>query len=352
MAYLELQQVSKRFSGVAAVQDFNLDVEKGEFISLLGPSGCGKTTTLRMIAGFERPDEGEIRLDGLNINPITPNKRGIGMVFQGYALFPNLSVYENIAFGLNIARMPKKEIEENVQELLSLVRLKEMSDRYPYQLSGGQQQRVALARALAIKPRVLLLDEPLSALDAVVRVALREEIRRIQLELGITTVYVTHDQEEALSMSDRVVIMKDGLIEQIGKPDEIYHQPVSLFVASFIGTANQVRGERSGDHSINYHGSILQLPENGSGERISNPVLLVRPENILLHSEEPSLPGSNILDGTIMTMTFLGPVMRVSVDVHGERIVVDAPAGQGLSISHSQHVWLSFTPQSCQILAE
>ncbi len=170
MAYLELQKVSKLFNGLAAVKDFNLDVVKGEFISLLGPSGCGKTTTLRMIAGFERPDEGEIRLDGVNLNPISPNKRGIGMVFQGYALFPNLSVHDNIAFGLNIARQPKELVEDTVQELLNLVRMKETSSRYPYQLSGGQQQRVALARALAIKPRILLLDEPLSALDAVVRV--------------------------------------------------------------------------------------------------------------------------------------------------------------------------------------
>lgn len=351
MAYLELKQVSKRFSGVAAVLDFDLDVEKGEFISLLGPSGCGKTTTLRMVAGFERPDEGVIRLDGVDINPIPPNKRGIGMVFQGYALFPNLTVYDNIAFGLNIARKPRKQIEATVQELLALVRLEGMSERFPYQLSGGQQQRVALARALAIKPRILLLDEPLSALDAVVRVALREEIRRIQLELAITTVYVTHDQEEALSMSDRVVIMKEGLIEQIGKPDEIYRQPDSLFVASFIGTANQLRGERVGEHSINYHGVSLQLPENGTGVQILNPVLLVRPENIQIHSAAPSLPGANILEGTVMTMTFLGPVIRLSVDVQGERIVVDAPAGEGHSISHSQHVWLSFKPGSCQILS-
>jgi putative spermidine/putrescine transport system ATP-binding protein len=352
MAYLELQHVSKHFSGVAAVQDFNLVVEKGEFISLLGPSGCGKTTTLRMIAGFERPDEGEIFLDDINITPIPPNRRGIGMVFQGYALFPNLTVKDNIAFGLNIARQPKKMIDESVEELLALVRMKEMTDRFPYQLSGGQQQRVALARALAIKPRVLLLDEPLSALDAVVRVALREEIRRIQLELKITTVYVTHDQEEALSMSDRVVVMKEGLIGQIGKPDEIYRQPNSLFVASFIGTANQLRGERIDDHSIRYHGTILRLPENGFGSEVEVPVLLVRPENIFLHAQAPDLPQANILEGKVTTMTFLGPVMRIAVDVDEERIVVDVPAGQDLSISHSQHVWLSFAPETCQVMSE
>jgi putative spermidine/putrescine transport system ATP-binding protein len=274
------------------------------------------------------------------------------MVFQGYALFPNLSVRENIAFGLNIARKPKKEIDERIQELLGLVRMKEMADRYPYQLSGGQQQRVALARALAIKPRILLLDEPLSALDAVVRVALREEIRRIQLELGITTVYVTHDQEEALSMSDRVVIMKDGVIEQIGKPDEIYRQPKSLFVASFIGTANQLRGEPINEHSINFHGAILRLPKNGIGRYEKPPVVLVRPESILLHTEMPDLPQANILEGIVKTMTFLGPVMRIAVDVGGERIVVDAPAGQDFPISHAQHVWLSFAPEACQMMSD
>jgi len=305
-----------------------------------------------MIAGFERPDVGEILLDGVNIIPITPNKRGIGMVFQGYALFPNLSVRDNIAFGLNIARKPKKEINERVEELLVLVRMKEMTNRYPHQLSGGQQQRIALARALAIKPRMLLLDEPLSALDAVVRVALREEIRRIQLELGVTTVYVTHDQEEALSMSDRVVIMKDGLIEQIGKPDKIYRQPKSLFVASFIGTANQLRGELVNGNCINYHGRVLRLPQDDFGSHDTAPVLLVRPESILLHAQAPDLPRANILEGIVKTMTFMGAVTRIVVDVEDERIIVDAPAGQELSIAYAQHVWLSFAPEACQVMKE
>lgn len=352
MAYLELRNISKIFSGAAAVKDFDLAVDKGEFVSLLGPSGCGKTTTLRMIAGFERPDAGEILLDGVDITPIPPNKRGIGMVFQGYALFPNLSVRDNIAFGLKIARKSRREIDDSVQELLALVRMKEMTSRYPYQLSGGQQQRIALARALAIKPRILLLDEPLSALDAVVRVALREEIRRIQLDLGITTVYVTHDQEEALSMSDRVVIMKDGLIEQIGKPDEIYRRPKSLFVASFIGTANQLRGQPVDDRSISYHGMILRLPANGHKPSETAPVLLVRPESIRLHDQSPALPDANVIEGTVKTKTFLGAVTRVAVDVEGDRVVVDAPAGQELTISHAQHVWLSFPPESGQVMSE
>ena len=260
MAYLELKNVSKLFGAVAAVKDFDLAVEKGTFVSLLGPSGCGKTTTLRMIAGFETPDEGTITLDGADITAVPPNKRGTGMVFQAYALFPNMNVRDNIAFGLDVVGRPRNEIDGRVREMLALVRLEEAGKRYPHQLSGGQQQRIALARALAIRPRVLLLDEPLSALDAVVRVALRGEIRRIQLELGITTVYVTHDQEEALSISDRVVVMNQGLIEQAGTPEEIYRQPKTRFVAAFIGTANQMNGTVAGLDAIQFHTKMLRAP--------------------------------------------------------------------------------------------
>src|SRR5512139_3255631 len=225
MAYLELRHVSKAYSGVDVVHDFSLDIEKGTLVSFLGPSGCGKTTTLRMIAGFEQLDEGSIRLDGADITTVPPNRRDIGMVFQAYALFPNKTVRDNIAFGLRMKKTPKNEIAEKVDTVLEMIRLQETADRFPHQLSGGQQQRIALARALAVEPRVLLLDEPLSALDAEVRVVLRGEIRRIQSELAITTVYVTHDQEEALSISDKVVVMNKGLIEQVGAPEEIYRMP-------------------------------------------------------------------------------------------------------------------------------
>ncbi|HEU5097534.1 MAG TPA: ABC transporter ATP-binding protein, partial [Roseiflexaceae bacterium] len=238
MAFLELTNVRKSFAQSTAVENFNLEVERGEFISFLGPSGCGKTTTLRMIAGFETPTSGVIRINGVDITRTPPNKRHVGMVFQSYALFPNMTVAGNIGFGLKVAREAESEIKERVAEMLRIVHLSDYGGRYPYQLSGGQQQRVALARALAIQPQVLLLDEPLSALDAKIRVSLRNEIRAIQRQLGITTIYVTHDQEEALSLSDRVVVMSSGRIEQVGTPFEIYNFPTTRFVASFVGTLN------------------------------------------------------------------------------------------------------------------
>src|SRR5512136_7950 len=250
MSYLELKNVSKFYSGVVAVQDFNLEIDKGSLVSFLGPSGCGKTTTLRMIAGFARLDEGMILLDGEDLTDVPPNRRDIGMVFQAYALFPNMTVQGNIGFGLLMKKTPKKGIKKKVDHVLELVRLQDTAKRFPHQLSGGQQQRIALARALAVQPRVLLLDEPLSALDAEVRVVLRGEIRRIQSELAITTIYVTHDQEEALSISDKVVVMNKGFIEQVGTPEEIYRAPNTRFVATFIGTANQFYGVVAGKDSV------------------------------------------------------------------------------------------------------
>lgn len=351
MAYLELKNVSKLFGTVAAVKDFDLAVEKGEFVSLLGPSGCGKTTTLRMIAGFETPDAGAIYLDGTDITTVPPNKRGTGMVFQAYALFPNMNVRDNIAFGLEVTGHPKPEVEARVREMLALVRLEDTAKRFPHQLSGGQQQRIALARALAIRPRVLLLDEPLSALDAVVRVALRSEIRRIQLELGITTIYVTHDQEEALSISDRVVVMNQGLIEQVGSPEEIYRHPKTRFVAAFIGTANQLPGVIAGRDQVRFGETLLRAPVPPPLSESNRVVVLVRPENIALHATAPD-DASNLLEGTIQTITFLGPITRVGVDIHGTRIVADLAAAQRGTFTHTQRVWLSFPPEACQVMAE
>ncbi len=259
MAYLELKNVHKNFGNVKAVNDFTLDIDKGSLVSFLGPSGCGKTTTLRMIAGFEQPDEGSILLDKEDITRISPNQRDIGMVFQAYALFPNMTVRQNIAFGLKMKKTSKDEVEKRVDEVLDMVRLKGTAKRYPHQLSGGQQQRIALARALAVRPRVLLLDEPLSALDAEVRVALRGEIRRIQSELAITTVYVTHDQEEALSISDKVVVMENGIIQQVGTPQDIYRAPQTRFVATFIGTANQFFDSRRYGRAVRLSASARML---------------------------------------------------------------------------------------------
>jgi putative spermidine/putrescine transport system ATP-binding protein len=313
MAFLELEGLQKRFAQATAVERVDLAVERGEFVSFLGPSGCGKTTTLRMIAGFESPTAGRIRIDGVDVTHRAPNRRNVGMVFQSYALFPNMSVADNVGFGLRVAGRPAAEIRQRVDEMLRLIKLPGLGQRYPYQLSGGQQQRVALARALAIRPQVLLLDEPLSALDAKIRVALRAEIRAIQRELGITTIYVTHDQEEALSMSDRIVVMSEGRVEQIGTPFEIYNFPRSAFVASFVGTLNLLRG-RVADPA---RGAIVVdgqeiLAASGLGEARPGDARLValRPESVTLDGAGAD---ANRVPGTVEDVQFLGAVVRIRV---------------------------------------
>ena len=240
MAYLELEKLHKEFGDFTAIEEIDIALAAGEFLSLLGPSGCGKTTALRIVAGFERPTSGRVVVEGKDLTHVPPNHRDMGMVFQAYSLFPNMTAADNVEFGLRVRRQSSVERRQRVDELLELVGLTAAAKRYPHQLSGGMQQRVELARALAIEPRVLLLDEPLSALDAKVRVQLREEIRRLQTQLGITTLYVTHDQEEALSVSDRVAVLSHGQIEQIGSPAEIYNAPGTPFVAEFIGTMNRL----------------------------------------------------------------------------------------------------------------
>jgi len=351
MSYLELKNINKSYAGVAAVHDFNLDIEKGSLVSFLGPSGCGKTTTLRMIAGFEQLDSGTIRLDGSDIVPVPPNRRDIGMVFQAYALFPNLTVRENIAFGLQMKKTPKKETEKRVNEVLDMVRLQDTAKRFPHQLSGGQQQRIALARALAVQPRVLLLDEPLSALDAEVRVVLRGEIRRIQSELAITTVYVTHDQEEALSISDKVVVMNKGLIEQIGTPEEIYRAPMSRFVATFIGTANQFLGKTSGKNKVLCNNVELLTGDLNGFEEGQAVVVLVRPENVQVQADKPQQKDWNVVLGGIETITFHGAVTRLGVNVNGQRVVADITVANTQPVSLNQKIWLMFPPDACQVMA-
>ncbi len=351
MAYLELKNVNKSFGGVAAVHDFSLDIEKGSLVSFLGPSGCGKTTTLRMIAGFEQLDSGTILLDGNDIVPVPPNRRDIGMVFQAYALFPNMTVRENIAFGLRMKKTPKEDVEKRVDSVLDMVRLQDTGKRFPHQLSGGQQQRIALARALAVQPRVLLLDEPLSALDAEVRVVLRGEIRRIQSELAITTVYVTHDQEEALSISDKVVVMNKGLIEQVGTPEEIYRAPNTRFVATFIGTANQFPGQTSEKNTVICNNVELltgSLKEFNAGQSV---VVLVRPETIQVQVERPQQENCNIIPGVVETITFHGAVTRLGVNINGQRVVADITVANTQPVSLNQKLWLTFPPEACQVMA-
>ena len=312
MAFLEIIDLQKSFGPTRVVRDFSLSVRKGEFISFLGPSGCGKTTTLRMVAGFETPSAGTIRIDGRDVVNLRPNQRNIGMVFQAYALFPNLTVAQNVAFGLRVKGVRKAQVAVRVEEMLKLIHLSELGRRYPFQLSGGQQQRVALARALAGQPQLLLLDEPLSALDAKIRVSLREEIRAIQKKLGITTIYVTHDQEEALSMSDRIVVMNNGFAEQVGTPFEIYNRPATRFVASFVGTLNlidaAVMDAASGRVRIGETHLTLGRPLP-PGERVT---LALRPEVVGLG---PANGRETMLKGRISEVHFLGSVIRIRAKV-------------------------------------
>src|SRR3954469_20542542 len=311
MAFLELTGIQKRFGTSVAVEDFNLAMEAGEFVSFLGPSGCGKTTTLRMIAGFEVPTAGQITLEGADITNRPPNKRKIGMVFQSYALFPNMTVADNIGFGLSVRKRPGDQIRKRVAELLELINLPDKGSRYPYQLSGGQQQRVALARALAFEPQVLLLDEPLSALDAKIRVALRVEIRAIQRQLGITTVYVTHDQEEALSLSDRIGVMSEGRMEQVGPPFEIYNFPATPFVASFVGTLNLLPAK-----VVDAAGARVSIA--GQEINASQPIELSGSATVALRPEAVRLGdsgGRNHLRGTVEDVSFLGSIVRTRVRI-------------------------------------
>ncbi len=323
MSFLTLQNIQKSFGPVQVVHNFDMAIEKGEFVSFLGPSGCGKTTILRMIAGFEKPSGGTLTIAGKDQRPLKPNQRNIGMVFQAYALFPNMTVHDNVAFGLKVAGKAKAEIDARVKEMLALIRLDHLADRFPYQMSGGQQQRVALARALAVKPQLLLLDEPLSALDAKIRVSLREEIRLIQQKLGITTVFVTHDQEEALSISDRIVVMNAGKADQIGTPFEIYNAPATRFVASFVGTLNIIEANvidpAANRVSIGDQAVTLKQPLNGlkGGDTVS---LALRPE---AGSLAQSAPGDTALSGKVVSAHFLGSVIRTRMDVGGVTISFD-----------------------------
>lgn len=353
MAFLEISNLQKDYAGNRVVENFNLAVEQGEFVSFLGPSGCGKTTVLRMVAGFETPSAGMIRIDGKDVVNLKPNQRNIGMVFQAYALFPNMTVAQNLAFGLKVAGKSKAEIEATVQEMLALIKLEELGQRYPFQLSGGQQQRVALARALAVKPKLLLLDEPLSALDAKIRVSLREEIRAIQRKLQITTIFVTHDQEEALSMSDRIVVMHKGKADQCGTPFEIYNQPKTRFVASFVGTINVLEGvvtdAQAGRFSLN--GVELKLGRSLGDLKPGDALALaLRPEAASLGA---SLGKSVQLMGIVQDVNFLGSVIRVRVKLGEMSLFLDrfnqvtlAPPQVG------EQVIVSFAPEDLLLLAD
>lgn len=309
---LHIQGVSKTFSGTAVLKAVALESAHGEFVSLLGPSGCGKTTLLRIVAGFERPDAGQVTLNGADITEVPAERRNMGMVFQAYSLFPNLSVAQNIRFGLRLRRAPKARREALVMELLDMMGLSAYRDRYPHQLSGGQQQRVALARALAIRPALLLLDEPLSALDAQVRVQLREEIRRIQRETQVTTLLVTHDQEEALSIADRVAVMHEGRVVQFDTPATIYHRPADAFVATFIGASTRLEGQVANPHDGIVTILGVSMPAtHAKGFAARTPVMIfIRPEAVRLNAaDEPGLG----LAGDVVEHTFFGATTRLLI---------------------------------------
>lgn len=351
MAFLELVQLRKVFGKTVAVDNFDLTVERGEFVSFLGPSGCGKTTTMRMIAGFETPSSGAVRLGGADITHTPENKRNVGMVFQSYALFPHLSVRDNIGFGLKIARKPKAEIRQRVDAMLDLIKMTPLGDRYPHQLSGGQQQRVALARALAMQPQVLLLDEPLSALDAKIRVSLRNEIRAIQRKLGITTIYVTHDQEEALSLSDRVVVMNEGRMEQIGAPFEIYNFPQTAFVASFVGTLNILSATvvDAGQGHLRVNGSDVYTTQSVKARNGETVKLALRPEQLRLSD---SGSGENTLPGRVESISFLGSIVRISITVGEATLLLDEFNHPHLTLPDvGAPVTLYFPREACLVLA-
>ena len=331
-----------------AVKDTSLEIEPGSFVTLLGPSGCGKTTTLRMIAGFESPDEGEIYLGEEAINELTPNKRDTAMVFQSYALLPHYNVFDNVAYGLKLRKVPKDEIKERVMKILDLVELTGMEGRMTNQLSGGQQQRVALARALVIEPSVLLFDEPLSNLDAKLRVSMRTEIRRIQQEVGITAIYVTHDQSEAMALSDRIIIMNKGVVAQMGTPQEIYYHPVNEFVADFIGEANFLKGKMTGGDGdcafLEIEGSTLKVPKKADMTVGEEYTVVLRPEAAEL-SDRDGMPCKVVLS------CFMGSYQNYHVKVGDTLVKLEEHNPKNRRIYNvGENCFLYFAPESVHVL--
>ncbi len=342
MTKVRLVNITKVYGAVVAVDHINLEIESGELFTLLGPSGCGKTTTLRIIAGFEAPEEGRVYFDDEDVTFKKPYERNTAMVFQNYALWPHMTVYDNIAYGLRLRKLPEEEIRKRVKQVLELVRLEGLERRYPLQLSGGQQQRVALARALVVEPRVLLLDEPLSNLDAKLRIEMREEIKRIQKRLGITTIYVTHDQLEAMSLSDRIAVMKDGKILQVGTPKEVYFYPRSMFVAGFIGRSNIYKGviTESKDVYAKIHVDELGIELDGTlvepGMK-GTAAVVIRPENIEV-SKPANLTGYNILKGKLDFQMFVGEKIEARIKIGNASLIaylpnqLDVPLGSDITV--------------------
>src|SRR6202522_44909 len=343
---VRMEGLSRHYGPVVALDRLDLTLHPGELIALLGPSGCGKTTTLRLLAGLEDADSGHITVGGKDITRVSAAKRDMGMLCQAYSLFPHMTVRQNVAFGLRLRRVDAAKRDRRALEMLDLVSLATQADRYPHQISGGQQQRVALARALAIEPQVLLLDEPLSALDAKVRAQLRDEVRRIQLEVGITTLFVTHDQEEALAIADRVGVMREGHLEQLAPPVEVYSRPATSFVAEFVGLSNRLSGTvRGGDVIV--RGCTLPLVEQDTPD--GEVVVLVRPEAVTLASH--ASPESGPLVGTVIAVTFLGATSRVTVDLGDASIMAQLQTSDATALSAGSRVSLTIRPDPVLVSA-
>ena len=348
---VELVNVTKRFGAMVAVDGVNLDVHAGEFLSLLGPSGCGKTTTLRMLAGFEQPDEGHIRISGEFVQGVPPYKRDVNTVFQHYALFPHMTVAENVGYGLRQKSTPKAKISQRVGEALEMVKMSALANRKPRQMSGGQQQRVALARALVNRPSVLLLDEPLGALDRKLRQEMQIELKLLQSELGITFIFVTHDQEEALSMSDRIAVMLDGHVEQLDDPDTIYESPSSAFVAAFIGQNNFWEGEATENGMVTPDGTVFVSDRRANVASGAAALAAVRPEAVSLSSTDP---GSfvNATAGTIAGVSHLGDVLQFVVHTEsGSDLIARLPRHQAPKLVPGDPVWCAWSPEHAYVFS-
>ena len=337
---ISLKDISKSFDGETIIHGIDLDILDKEFVTLLGPSGCGKTTTLRIIGGFETPDTGEVLFDGKRINDVPPYERHVNTVFQKYALFPHLNVFENIAFGLRLKKMPEREIVKQVRDMLAMVNLRGFENRKVTTLSGGQQQRVAIARALINHPRVLLLDEPLGALDLKLRKDMQVELKNMQKKTGITFIYVTHDQEEALSMSDKVVVMADGCIQQIGTPTDIYNEPINAFVADFIGESNIVDGVMLADYRVKFSGHTFDCVDGGyaAGEQVD---VVVRPEDV-----DVVTPEKGMLKGVVSSVTFKGDYYEIIVDVSGFKWMIETSD----YVAPEQSIGLYIEPDAIHIM--
>ena len=337
---IELKNISKAFDGETVLDNMSLDIHDNEFITLLGPSGCGKTTTLRIIGGFESPDEGDVFFMGERINDVPPHKRHVNTVFQKYALFPHLNVFDNVAFGLHEKRVPRKEIKEKVEKMLQMVMLSGFAERRVTSLSGGQQQRVAIARALVNEPKILLLDEPLGALDLKLRKDMQQELKKIQKNTGITFIFVTHDQEEALSMSDTIVVMSEGKIQQIGSPTDIYNEPVNAFVADFIGESNIIDGVMLEDFKVRFSGHTFECLDTGFSK--NEPVdVVIRPEDVDIVA-----PEKGMLCGDVTSVTFMGVHNEIIVDVNGFKWMIQTTD----HVEENAHIGITLEPDAIHIM--